>query len=99
MSYLRLVCSRAFAETKKFWNVHNVWAYLSVPASALALRIILRGKGQLSGLQELTLFVVFGFIVSWVGSYCINLIRVPGVLHRELAEENLRLTDKAEPKF
>ncbi|MBZ5669097.1 MAG: hypothetical protein LAO04_05150 [Acidobacteriia bacterium] len=37
----------------------------------------------MGGWQEVILFVVFGFIVSWVGSYCINLVRVPGMVHRE----------------
>jgi hypothetical protein len=83
MLYSRLVCSRAFNETKLFWNVHRVWAYLSVPASALILRVILRGVAQLSGGQEVAEFVVFGFIVSWVGTYLINIIRAPGLLHKE----------------
>ncbi len=35
------------------------------------------------GWQEIVLFVIFGFIVAWSGSYLINLIRVPAILHHE----------------
>lgn len=100
--YYRLVCSRALTDTKAFWNIHKTWAYLSVPVSGFFLRLILR-KGQLSGWLEIAEFVVFGFVVSWVGSYLINLIRVPAILHREqfieiasLHHENERLR---QPRF
>jgi len=50
-----------------------------------------------TGWHEIALFAVFGFIVTWVGTYCINLIRVPPILHRELGEENQRLRHVAFP--
>lgn len=83
MSYSRLVISKAFAETKAYWNIHKIWAYASVPASAIVLRVLIRGRSQVSGWQEVLLFAVFGFAVAWVGSYCINLIRVPSILHHQ----------------
>ena len=84
-SYFRLVASRAFAETQAFWNVHRIFVSLAVPISGLVLRVIIRGRSQLSGWQEVMLFCLVGFVVSWLGSYSINLIRVPGILYREQA--------------
>ncbi len=56
---------------------------MSVPASAFVLRVILRGKSQFNGWQEIGEFAVFGFIVSWVGSYLINLVRVPKIFYQD----------------
>ena len=84
-SYFRLVASRAFTETKAFWNDHRTFVSLAVPTSGLVLRVIIRGRSQLNGWQEVMLFCLVGFVVSWLGSYCINLIRVPGILYREQA--------------
>ena len=58
---------------------------LVVPTSGLVLRVIIRGRSQLNGWQEVMLFCLVGFVVSWLGSYCINLIRVPGIFYREQA--------------
>ena len=85
MSYFRLVASRAFTETQAFWNDHKTCVSLAVPTSGLVLRVIIRGRSQLNGWQEVMLFCLVGFVVSWLGSYCINLIRVPGILYREQA--------------
>jgi hypothetical protein len=83
--YFRLVASRAFTETKAFWNDHRTFVSVAVPTSGLVLRVIIRGRSQLNGWQEVMLFCLVGFVVSWLGSYCINLIRVPGILYREQA--------------
>ena len=37
----------------------------------------------MSGWHEIALFALFGFLFAWIGSYCINLIRVPPILWRE----------------
>jgi hypothetical protein len=37
-------------------------------------------------LKEAAIFIVFGFIVSWGGTYVINLVRVPAELHHESQE-------------
>ncbi len=92
MSYYRLVTSRAFAETKTVWNIHKVWTYLSVPLSAFALRLMLRGRTQLSGWQDAALFLLFGFVVSWVGTYFINVLRVPHLLYEEQRRKIAELT-------
>jgi hypothetical protein len=34
-------------------------------------------------LKETAVFVIFGFVVAWAGTYCINLIRVPSIMHHE----------------
>lgn len=85
MSYFRLATSKAFAETKKFWNIHRIWALGSVPIVGFLLHAIIR-RSRLIGWQEVLLFVIFGFIVSWLGSYLINLVHVPAILHSEQAQ-------------
>jgi len=50
-----------------------------------------------SGWQELALFAAFGLIFSWAFTFCVNLIRVPKILHCELAEENRKLKSVAYP--
>lgn len=86
MSYFRLVNSRAFGETRVFWNIHRIWNYLAVPISGFMLRLLVKGTRQVSGWHEIALFVFFGLVVSWAGTYCINLIRIPAILHREQAQ-------------
>jgi len=36
-----------------------------------------------NGWQEVAEFVIFGFIFSWMGTFLINLVRAPALLHRE----------------
>ena len=93
-SYFRLVASRALTETNAFWNVHMFFVSLAVPINGLVLRLIIRGRSQLSGWQEVMLFCLVGFAVSWLGIYCINLIRVPGILYREQARSSFRSASK-----
>ena len=87
MSYFRLVTSRAYVETKVYWNVHQIWKYAATPISAMVLRLLVKRWSPVMGwegfLKEALVFTVCGFIVSWVGSYLINLIRVPAILHHE----------------
>ena len=85
MFYLGLATSRAFVETRKFWNIHQIWAFGSVPVSGFLLHALIR-KSRLDGWHEVALFAVFGFIASWLGSYLINLIHVPAILHHEQAQ-------------
>jgi hypothetical protein len=83
MSYFRLVCSRALAETKIFWNIHKIWVSLSVPISGLLLRFLVNGRNPVNGWLEVVEFTIFGFIFSWIGTFLINLVRTPALLHRE----------------
>ena len=34
-------------------------------------------------LVEGMVFIIFGFIMTWGGSYLINLVHIPAILHRE----------------
>lgn len=94
MSYFRLVTSRSFTETKALWGVHKLWTYLSVPLSGLVLRMILKGKTQVTGWQDVLLFTLFGFVVSWTGTYLINLIRAPSLIYHEQLKAIDALTAK-----
>jgi hypothetical protein len=100
MSYYRLVISRAFAKTKEFWNLHQSWKYTSTPISAIFLRLAIKRLSPVMGwegfLKEALLFVVCGFIVSWVGSYFINLIQVPPLIYREQQTEITHLKSEAQ---
>jgi hypothetical protein len=102
MSYYRLATSRAFAQTTAFWNVHQVWKYASVTISAVALRLLVKRWSPVMGwegfLEEAAVFLVFGFIVTWTGTFLINLIRVPAILHAEQEVEIARLTKIAYPE-
>ena len=84
MSYYSLVLARTFKETTKIWNVHRFWAALAVPLSGAILRVGTRGLVAI-GWREILVFAVFGFATCWVGSYLINLLRVPAILHDEQA--------------
>jgi hypothetical protein len=98
MSYYRLVISRAFAKTKEFWNLHQVWKWVSTPVSAVLLRLAIKRLSPVMGwegfLKEALLFSVCGFIVSWAGSYLMNLVQVPPLIHAEQQSEMVRLNDE-----
>jgi hypothetical protein len=109
MAYYRLVISSAFAETKAFWNVHQIWKYAAVPISGVLLRLLIKGLSPTMGwegfLEEAALFCIFGFIVSWMGTFLINLIRVPPLVYREqeariadLTEDSRKLYDETHSK-
>jgi hypothetical protein len=96
MAYIGLVASRALTETKSFWSLHRTVAFFLVPLSAVLLRALLTGI-KVSGWHEIALFTVFGFVVAWIGTYLINFIRVPAILHGELVRENAGLRAIAYP--
>jgi len=87
MSYYRLVISRAFAKTSEFWNLHQVWKYAATPLGAVVLRLIFKRWKPVMGwhgfLEEAAIFLIFSFVVSWAGTFLINLIRVPPIIHAE----------------
>lgn len=49
-------------------------------------------------LEEAAVFMVFGFIVTWTGTFLINLIRIPAILHAEQEVKIVRLTKIAYPE-
>lgn len=49
-------------------------------------------------LKEAAIFVVFGFIMTWMGTFFINLIRTPPILHNELTQDNAALRAIAYPQ-
>jgi hypothetical protein len=65
MSYFRLVASWAFTETKAFWNDHRTFVSLAVPTSGLVLRVIIRGRSQLNGWQEVRHPPQSGWLDEW----------------------------------
>jgi hypothetical protein len=79
--------SRAFTQTRNFWNAHQVWRYLSPFLSGAILRLIVRGLSPVMGweglLKELALFVFGGFVITWAGTYLINLVKVPPEVYAE----------------
>lgn len=86
MSYWEMVRSRAFKDTRAFWNMHQVWKYTGPPVSAIILRLLIRGWSPMHWQQWLVegmVFIIFGFIMTWGGSYLINLVHIPAILHRE----------------
>ena len=98
MSYSRLVISRTLAETKAVWNIHRIWIYFASPLTGLLVRGFLRGIKQVGDWQQLLLYAFLGFVITWLGTLLVNLIRVPGILHAEQAAEIAKLKELAYPK-
>jgi hypothetical protein len=86
-----LVLSKTLTETNAVWNVHRVWIYFASPLVGLLLRAILKGKREMGDWHQLLLFAVLGFIVTWAGTFLINLVRVPRILHAEREQALSRL--------
>lgn len=83
MPYSRLVISKTLSETNIVWNIHRVWIYFASPLVGLAFRFIFEGRKHVGNWHQLLLYAVLGFIVTWTGTFLINLVRVPSILHRE----------------
>jgi hypothetical protein len=98
MSYFRLVISKTLTETKAVWNVHRIWIYFASPVAGILVRAFFRGIKQTGNWQELVLFAFIGFIITWLGTFLINLIRVPGMLHAGQAREISKLKEIAYPQ-
>jgi hypothetical protein len=91
MSYWKMVRSRAFKDTRAFWNMHQVWKYAGPLVSAIILRLLVRGWSPAMHWQgwvtEATIFIIFGFIVTWGGNYLLNLIHIPPIVHAQQVKE------------
>lgn len=97
MFYYRLVISKAFAETRAVWNAHRIWIYWASPLAGILARVLLRGARQAMTWHDLLLFAVLGFIVAWAGTFLINLVRIPPIIHSEVTQENTKLRVLAYP--
>src|SRR5260370_41151848 len=98
--YLNRAFRRALSETKAFWSVHRNWAYFSVPASGVLLRFLRKGLVTVTDAKEIVLFLLFGYVFSWIGSFLINLFRAPALLDadRRLEIADLKLQRSKEMK-
>jgi len=85
--YVGRALRKAFSETKAFWSIHRNWAFVSVPASGVLLHTLWKGWSTVTDAKEIVLFLLFGYVFSWIGSFLINLFRAPALLDRERQKE------------
>lgn len=82
--YRQKLFSKAFGETKKFWTIHRNWTVIAAPLGAAAYKILTDGlpkaKADFATIGW-TAFTVF--LISWVGTFLINVVRSPGLLDKE----------------
>jgi hypothetical protein len=68
----------AWGDTKRFWNVHQVWKHFAAPVSGIVAGIIrMIWSGQTALLDSILTAVVWAvcfYIVAWVGTFLINYI-------------------------
>jgi hypothetical protein len=82
--YGRLRRNAAWAETQRFWNVHQVWKYFAALVAGI-IRMIWSGQQSLiDSILTAALWAVIFYVVAWIGTFLINYIwLVPAALHRE----------------
>jgi len=82
--YARRLFAKALSETVKFWSIHRNWTFAAGPIGAIVVRGLHDGwrmtRNNLAG----TLGVAaLGFVIAWVGTFLINIIRASALLDRE----------------
>jgi hypothetical protein len=84
VGYAKRLCSRAFTETRNFWNLHRNWTVIAGPLGGAAYRLIFDGwpKAQADFLG-LAVAAAIGFVIAWVGTFILNLIRGTALLDRD----------------
>ena len=82
MKYLRLICSRAFRETRKHWTPQKMWIAFASPIVTVPSRGIFYGwtAKDLWFTVGITLLVV---AAMWAATFLFNLIRSPALIHNE----------------
>ena len=93
MYWLR-AARKALSETKAFWSLHRNWAFFSVPASSVLLRTLWKGWSTVTDAKEIAVFLFFGYLFSWIGSFLINLLRAPALLDADRQIELNRLREQ-----
>ena len=86
MEYIRLVHRRALQETNRLWTSQRLWVAFASPIVTVPVRGLFFGwtAGHLGLTAVVTLVVVAAL---WVLTFLFDLLRAPGLLHRERITE------------
>ena len=96
--YRHRLFAKALAETVNFWNIHRNWTFAAGPIGAILVRCFhdgwIKTRSDLAGTFGVA---AFGFILAWVGTFLINVVRSTVLLYRKRDDEvkaaNKRIED------